>query len=211
MRLALPAIPALPCHEVASAPLFKPMRRHTSAFSLSPAPLPRSKTRATGGSLSGSDYHPHSAAAGRGPRSQATTARHRGALRGVSPYCLWECNPVSASRPEWELVRIRAGELVHSGTRIQQYRCRAVVQIPHQDRGYLSSNPHSSSPRRGGICLLAISVARTHARLGVSPPPSLVPCILPLPQELFRGNSQVDPPKGPCFVLDTEGKEAFAR
>ncbi|PTB41923.1 hypothetical protein M441DRAFT_378942 [Trichoderma asperellum CBS 433.97] len=48
MRLAFPAIPALPCHEVASAPLFKPMRRHASASSLSPALLPRSKTRATG-------------------------------------------------------------------------------------------------------------------------------------------------------------------
>lgn len=116
MRLAFPAIPALPCHEVASAPLFKPMRRHTSAFSLSPAPLPRSKTRATGGGLSGSGYHPHSAAAGRGPRSQATTARHRRALFGASPHFRESVRP--SPHPVWSwscsgLERAHSYRIVH--------------------------------------------------------------------------------------------------
>lgn len=82
----------------------------------------------------------------------------------------------------------------------------------------LSLSPHflnprcfASSRRERGICLLAIGVARTYARLGVSPPPSLVPCIFPLPQELFRGNSQVDPSKGPVsFWTPKEKKPSLA-
>lgn len=49
MRLAFPAIPALPCHGVASAPLVKPMRRHASASSLSPALPPQKQNARYGG------------------------------------------------------------------------------------------------------------------------------------------------------------------
>lgn len=111
MRLAFPAIPALPCHEVASPAFLKPMRRHASASSLSPALLPRSKTRATGGGLSGSGYHPHSAAAGRGPRSQATplpVIANMKPFRSDSPI-LRKCDTISISpspQPWFKLLRL---------------------------------------------------------------------------------------------------------
>lgn len=154
MRLAFPAIPALPCHEVASAPLFKPMRRHASASSLSPAVLPRSKTRATGGSLSGSGYHPHSAAAGRGPRSQATPLPVIAKpFRGDSPI-LRKCDTIISTSPQpWSKLLRR-----YSIT----YLCPAHtvlvwkgggLGLPHlahfaQRRGLLALSPRSCTTRR---------------------------------------------------------------
>ncbi|KAL6881594.1 hypothetical protein J3F83DRAFT_65616 [Trichoderma novae-zelandiae] len=96
-----------------------------------------------------------------------------------------------------------------------------VSDEPNTTKSHLTE-PHTGvpfaliSPQGALLSPARICVARIlflFARLGVSPPPSLVPCIsvlallLPLPQDPFPGGQfSCGPLKRACFVLDTEGK-----
>ncbi|KAL6793405.1 hypothetical protein GGI42DRAFT_148384 [Trichoderma sp. SZMC 28013] len=206
MRLALPVIPALPCHEVASAPLFKPMRRHTSAFSLSPAALPRSKTRATGVACQDLITTPIQ------PR-RAVGHDHRPPLpvieepfSGRLPISVKVCEPVSASCPaqSWSCSGCSYCTVLHCNLAVE-----SLIEAHHSSSEVLLC---LISPRGGILSCRYRCGAHVLVRSARRQPPSKPSSVhIPPSPRTFPGQFSGGPLKRACFVLDTEGKEAFPR